>query len=105
MNHLDFSVRALFPNYPNAKRDDRCICVANVLEELDSSHNIESQKDLVTLADHTYKTLCDGQKITIESASKLSSYFAKHGVSHRTASTYISFILKDSELVRWRSKI
>lgn len=100
---LDFSVKDLFPDNPNPQRDEKCICVTNLLREMESSGRL-GISDLIILAKSRYNTLCS-EKITLGHAKKLYVYFITHNVSKQTSSTYVSFMLQDEDLLIWRAKM
>lgn len=105
MSHLDFSVKALFPNTANAEKDPKCIAIMKLTKETfdaspDSSKITTSQSALVALCYQRYYNT--KEKIPIQGANQLLQLYTSFGATKETSKAYITFLLDPRDVDQWK---
>lgn len=105
MSHLDFSVKALFPNTTNAEEDPKCVAIMRLTKETfdaspDSSKLGTSQTALIALCCQRYYNT--KEKIPIQGANELLQLYTSFGASKETSKAYITFLLDSRDYDQWK---
>jgi hypothetical protein len=94
----DFSIKALFPDHPEAKSDPRCAMVARVLQEIGGR---APQAELVQAAKLRHAFLCKPERLTLPDADHRTFLLYEAGAKLDTAQAFFAFRLAPDDVARW----
>jgi hypothetical protein len=101
--HLDLSPQGLFPQNSEAAKDDKCLIIAKVLQEIAQSCNMSNvkQEAIQKNAQLRYRSLSDLKKLTLSQADDIVYKLYGQGVKPETAKTYCLFYLTQEDAKQW----
>jgi hypothetical protein len=103
INSINLTPAALFPNKENAACDDKCVIIANVIQQLVRNLDMSSitQNTLLENAEVRYADISKPERLSLPEADHKAFLLYQNGVSVDVAQKYYSYRLSESDANIW----
>lgn len=100
----------LFPDNPNASKDEKCIIILQVIQQITNKlikegMQLPTQKELISHVNKRYEYLCQKEKLSLDKVDHAAFLLWQMGVDVNTAKKYYSMRLNDEDAQKWTIKI